>query len=173
MGDHSSGTALADRLARPTRMEHEGVPVSCETPIPIRSCSRRGLPCHPCHQERGGLLPHPFTLTRDKSRAVCFLWRYPSGFRLPASPGGRYPPPCLRGARTFLQQPPLLEGMACQRSPSRPIERGTYQRTTERAIPPVSAARTSQFSNNCAWLWPVQVRITTSWPCVIWRVLCV
>lgn len=123
--------------------------------------------------DTGGLLPHPFTLTRDKSRAVCFLWRYPSGFRLPASPGGRYPPPCLRGARTFLQQPPLLEGMACQRSPSRPIERGTYQRTTERAIPPVSAARTSQFSNNCAWLWPVQVRITTSWPCVIWRVLCV
>ena len=106
MGDHSSGTILADRLARPTRMEREGAPVSCLTPIPIRSCSRRGLPCHPCHQERGGLLPHPFTLTRDKSRAVCFLWRYPSGWPAlrPLSPGGRYPPPCLRGARTFLQQ---------------------------------------------------------------------
>lgn len=106
MGDHSSGTALADRLARPTRMEREGAPVSCLTPIPIRSCSRRGLPCHPCRQGRGGLLPHPFTLTPGKPGAVCFLWRYPSGLRLPASPGGRYPPPCLRGARTFLQPPP-------------------------------------------------------------------
>ena len=63
MGDHSSGTALADRLARPTRMEREGAPAPFGAPIPIRSCSRRGLPCHPCHQGRGGLLPHPFTLT--------------------------------------------------------------------------------------------------------------
>ena len=31
--------------------------------IPIRSCSRWGLPCRPCCQRRGGLLPHPFTLT--------------------------------------------------------------------------------------------------------------
>jgi len=30
---------------------------------PIRSCSRWGLPCRPCYQERGALLPHPFTLT--------------------------------------------------------------------------------------------------------------
>jgi len=29
---------------------------------PIRSCSRRGLPCRPGHPVRGGLLPHPFTL---------------------------------------------------------------------------------------------------------------
>ncbi len=38
-------------------------PCSREREIPIRSCSRRGLPCRPCHQVRGGLLPHPFTLT--------------------------------------------------------------------------------------------------------------
>ena len=30
---------------------------------PIRSCSGRGLPCRSCRQVRGGLLPHPFTLT--------------------------------------------------------------------------------------------------------------
>ncbi len=30
---------------------------------PIRSCSGRGLPCRSCRQARGGLLPHPFTLT--------------------------------------------------------------------------------------------------------------
>jgi len=31
--------------------------------VPIRSCSRRGLPCRPGRPVRGGLLPHPFTLT--------------------------------------------------------------------------------------------------------------
>ena len=29
---------------------------------PIRSCSRWGLPCRPCYQGRGALLPHRFTL---------------------------------------------------------------------------------------------------------------
>jgi hypothetical protein len=31
--------------------------------VPIRHCSRWGLPCRPCCQGRGGLLPHRFTLT--------------------------------------------------------------------------------------------------------------
>ena len=31
--------------------------------IPIWSCSRWGLPCHYCYQQRGALLPHHFTLT--------------------------------------------------------------------------------------------------------------
>ena len=30
---------------------------------PTWSCSGRGLPCQPCYQRCGGLLPHPFTLT--------------------------------------------------------------------------------------------------------------
>ena len=34
---------------------------------PIRSCSWRGLPCRPCHQGRGALLPHPFTLTHPRT----------------------------------------------------------------------------------------------------------
>lgn len=34
--------------------------------VPIRSCSWRGLPCRPCCQRRGGLLPHPFTLPAPK-----------------------------------------------------------------------------------------------------------
>ena len=37
-------------------------PIAC---FPIWPCSERGLPCHPCYQERGALLPHPFTLTSD------------------------------------------------------------------------------------------------------------
>ena len=32
--------------------------------VPIRHCSRWGLPCRSCYQNLGGLLPHPFTLTR-------------------------------------------------------------------------------------------------------------
>jgi hypothetical protein len=31
--------------------------------VPIRFCSRRGLPCRPRCRGRGALLPHPFTLT--------------------------------------------------------------------------------------------------------------
>jgi len=31
--------------------------------VPTRPCSRRGLPCDPCHQRPGALLPHLFTLT--------------------------------------------------------------------------------------------------------------
>ena len=48
---------------------------------PIRSCSRWGLPCRPCCQGRGALLPHRFTLaswSRDEP-AVCFLWHFPWG----------------------------------------------------------------------------------------------
>jgi hypothetical protein len=64
--------------------------------IPIRSCSRRGLPCRFCCQIRGGLLPHLFTLTRRAGRSV-FCGTFPG-----VAPAGRYPAPCFRGARTFL-----------------------------------------------------------------------
>ena len=47
--------------------------------VPIWSCSRRGLPCRRRCRLRGGLLPHPFTLTGLARPEVCFLWRYPSG----------------------------------------------------------------------------------------------
>ena len=48
---------------------------------PIWSCSRWGLPCHPCRQGRGALLPHPFTLAAagEPASAVCFLWHFPWG----------------------------------------------------------------------------------------------
>ena len=37
--------------------------------VPIRSCSRWGLPCRPRCRRRGALLPHPFTLTRARDAA--------------------------------------------------------------------------------------------------------
>src|SRR5690348_10183700 len=41
------------------------------TAAPIRSCSRWGLPCRPCCQARGALLPHHFALARGLSRDAC------------------------------------------------------------------------------------------------------
>ena len=76
---------------------------------PIRFCSRWGLPCHLCHQRRGALLPHPFTLAAagEPASAVCFLWHFPWGCPRrplaatvdPWSPD--FPPPqhCLRSVR--------------------------------------------------------------------------
>ena len=55
-----------------------------ETPIWL--CSWRGLPCPRSCPQGGGLLLHRFTLTPTR-RAVCFLWRYPSGYPGRALPG--------------------------------------------------------------------------------------
>jgi len=63
----------------PLRHAH-GIP--CAPPVPpIRSCSRWGLPCRPCCQGRGALLPHRFTLAGrlQSGPAVCFLWHCPWG----------------------------------------------------------------------------------------------
>jgi len=49
---------------------------------PIRFCSRWGLPCRPRCRVRGALLPHPFTLTSQRTspcEAVCSLWHCPWG----------------------------------------------------------------------------------------------
>ena len=81
--------------------------------VPIRSCSRWGLPCRSCCQSRGGLLPHRFTLTppalraggRPPARRAAALQAGRSLFcgTFPGvAPAGRYPAPSLRGARTFL-----------------------------------------------------------------------
>src|SRR5438132_13559469 len=63
------------------------------------------------HPAAGGLLPHHFTLTRqrlsgDKRRlAVSFLWHFPSG-----RPDWVLPSALLFGARTFLQPYSLTFG---------------------------------------------------------------
>jgi hypothetical protein len=61
--DHSSGTLLAQRLEQPTRttgLRHKSR--GCPRVVPIRSCSRWGLPCRLRCRRRGALLPHRFTL---------------------------------------------------------------------------------------------------------------
>ena len=46
-------------------------PAPCGAAVPIRSCSRWGLPCRPCCQGRGALLPHRFALARGPPRGAC------------------------------------------------------------------------------------------------------
>jgi hypothetical protein len=66
--------------------------------IPIWSCSRWGLPCRSRCRDRGALLPHHFTLAwRERRRRFDFCGAIPG-----VAPGGCYPSPCFRGARTFL-----------------------------------------------------------------------
>ena len=87
--------------------------------IPIRSCSWRGLPCGPCYQGPGALLPHPFTLPFDPGQSPRRRRSALCGAIPRVTPGGRYPPPCRRGARTFLD--PLAETATAQPSdPRRP-----------------------------------------------------
>ena len=90
--DHSSGTPVAGRLMQPTRTAARKPAWSrWLRAVPIWFCSRWGLPCRPCCQRRGALLPHPFTLTPDVSVAVCFLWHFPWGHPRRALPGTVFP----------------------------------------------------------------------------------
>src|SRR5262249_9534972 len=56
--DHSSSSAIADGIERPTRRPSDG-----PSRLPIWSCSVRGFACRPSCHGRGALLPHLFTLT--------------------------------------------------------------------------------------------------------------
>ena len=79
--------------------------------VPIRSCSRWGLPCRRRCRRRGALLPHRFTLAapppspspaseggQGGTTAVCSLWHFP----------------WARARR-------MLSGTACPRSPDFPL----------------------------------------------------
>ena len=79
--DHSSGTSVAERLVQPTRTTDPETGWAEARVIPIRSCSRWGLPCRPRYRARGGLLHHLFTLTpahRGGSISVALSLRSPS-----------------------------------------------------------------------------------------------
>ena len=83
---HSSGTTFARCLEQPTRTAGLtspcGVIASQRTlrvAVPIRSCSRCGLPCRLRCRSRGALLPHLFTLASSEEKAVRSLWHFPWG----------------------------------------------------------------------------------------------
>ena len=70
LDDHSSANRVATAVKLPTRASRalaslRVVSLSGPAPreAPIWHCSGWGLPCRPCCQVRGGLLPHRFTIT--------------------------------------------------------------------------------------------------------------
>ena len=104
---HSSGTTLARCLEQPTRIASltplpRALSLSRTTrvAIPIRSCSRWGLPCRGRCRPRGALLPHLFTLASFEKEAVRSLWHFPWG--------------CPRR---------MLSGTVCRWSPDFPLPR--------------------------------------------------
>jgi hypothetical protein len=107
-GDHSSSPGLASGVKRPTRATKRNASYAA----PIRSCTRWGLPCRPCRQDRGALLPHPFDLTGPKAAGMLSVALSLGG----EPPAGRYPAPLFRGARTFLA-PSLKLRRAAARPP--------------------------------------------------------
>jgi hypothetical protein len=133
-GDHSSGTRLATRLSRPTRTTGRESPCvrlrATGAVVPIRSCSRWGLPCRPCCQGRGALLPHRFALARGTRRrtghtcagglfSVALSLGSPppavSRHRLPVEPGLSSDPrvePEDSGRPTVWQAPQMRPGVA-------------------------------------------------------------
>ena len=102
---------------------------------PIWSCSGWGLPCRPCYQGRGALLPHPFTLTVGPKPAGGLL---SVALSLGSPPPGVTRHPCSRGARTFLDT--ALAGAAAAIRPSGPCylsDRGRFgKRETPASLPP-------------------------------------
>lgn len=78
----------------------------CSRAVPIRSCSRWGLPCRRRCRRRGALLPHLFTLAatiRYVPRRFVLCGTVPEASpREGLGSAGRYPAPLIRGARTFL-----------------------------------------------------------------------
>src|ERR1700677_4728210 len=108
---HSSGTTFARCLEQPTRTASLTSPCgviavwrTSRVAVPIRSCSRCGLPCRFRRRTRGALLPHLFTLTRRRS-LHCYGGRVVLCGTVPgAAPAGLYPAPYVDGARTFLSR---------------------------------------------------------------------
>src|SRR5512146_2096767 len=111
---HSSGTFVAERLARPTRAAaREARPArscgracrsylvllpvgfSLPPPLPAARCALTAPfhPCRPCHPRR-----EPAGMPWARRYVFC-------GTIPEVALAGRYPAPCLRGARTFLPSP--------------------------------------------------------------------
>ena len=114
---HSSGTTFARCLEQPTRTASLTSPCgviavwrTSRVAVPIRSCSRCGLPCRFRCRTRGALLPHLFTLAAPSldpppqaGEGAGGGQRFVLCGTVPGvAPAGRYPAPYVDGARTFL-----------------------------------------------------------------------
>ena len=100
--DHSSGPAIADRFSRPTRTPRAVNPAA-QKRVLRRATSLFGLaPGGACHAadvaaDAVGSYPTLSPLPASRGRWFAFCGAIPR-----VAPGGGYPPPIHRGARTFL-----------------------------------------------------------------------
>ena len=96
---HSSRPPVARRFKPPTRTLGGASCAAQAARVPIWCCSGWGFACRPCHQVRGGLLPHLFTLARN---------------RLPGHVGGMFSVPLSVAAQPKLRSTwPLASTMPC------------------------------------------------------------
>jgi len=122
-GDHSSGIHVTVNLKQPTRKRTRigAAPdfTACRrnrrSCFPIWPCSRWGLPCRPCYQGCGALLPHRFTLT-----VLHGLRREVLGglFSVALSVGSRLPGVTWHLIRRSPDFPPLLQARAAITQPT-------------------------------------------------------
>ncbi len=85
----------------------------CGTAAPIRSCSRWGLPCRPCCQGRGALLPHRFALARGTPCGSCAGGLFSVALSLGS------PPPAISRHRISVEPGLSSDALRCQRPSGR------------------------------------------------------
>jgi len=100
------GCQLPDTSPQPTRTTDlkTGWIHCCIRVVPIRFCSRWGLPCRDCYQyARWALTPpfHPYPIKQNLNGRYIFCGTFPWACTN-ACPAGCYPASCFLGARTFL-----------------------------------------------------------------------
>jgi hypothetical protein len=140
---HSSGMMLAHHLEQPTRTASlTSLPKALSfsrtacVAVPIRSCSRWGLPCRFRCRSRGALLPHLFTLATPKPCGEG--GRFVLCGTVPGvAPAGCYPAPYVDGARTFLPRGLSAIARAAVR-PTDAIGMGFCHRRVKPPTPPAA-----------------------------------
>src|SRR5947209_19136801 len=139
---HIASSNLPGRRAR---HRSRGVIASRRTArvaVPIRSCSRCGLPCPIRCRTRGALLPHLFTLAAPPFRVgkrFVLCGTFPG-----VAPAGRYPAPYVDGDRTFL-------------SDSLSTVAGAAVRPTDVLVMGAQVGRVKEFQGDNAGLRPAKI----------------
>ena len=95
---HSSGPPIAERFSRPTRTPRAGEPCARRRAVSLFGLAPGGA-CHagPVARPAVGSYPTLSPLPPPRRGRFAFCGAIPR-----VAPGGRYPPPFRRGARTFL-----------------------------------------------------------------------
>src|SRR5271165_6963343 len=121
LGRPSPGASSNQPERQGQRMRPRLTPEGAKRIAPIRSCSRRGLPCRRRCRPRGALLPHPFTLTHAPDLAAGWM----GGLLSVALSLGSPPPDVIR--RRIRLEPGLSS--ASKRRPSGRLAKRAYGRS--------------------------------------------